>query len=99
MEGGGGGQINSGSEDTTAPDLLGQETINSGVVGGAVAHFDICARDMVFEVEGKCHMLWRRHAAADKQMKVAVEEILVAEKVRRQRESGRRGKSEGGLEG
>ena len=36
---GGGKQIASGSRDTTATDLLGRETGNSGGVGGPTAYF------------------------------------------------------------
>ena len=34
-----GKQNTSGRGDTTAPDLLGQETVNSGRVGGPTAYF------------------------------------------------------------
>ena len=44
-------------------------------------------------------MLWWKKVTAEKQLKVAIKEILEAERVRRQQESGRPGKSEGGSEG
>ena len=39
VEEGGGKNISSGSGCTTAPDLLGQETVNSGGVGEPMAYF------------------------------------------------------------
>ena len=50
--------------------------------------FDVFARDP-----------WWRQAAAKKHLKVTVEEILEATRVRQRQESGRCGGSEGGLEG
>ena len=41
---------------------------------------------------------WWRKATEEKQPKVMVEEISSAARVRRQQESGRRGRSEGGYE-
>ena len=61
--------------------------------------FDVCARETVYEGGGKLQVQWWRQAAVENQLKVTVEDILVATRVRRQRESGRRGESEGGSEG
>ena len=54
---------------------------------------DICARETGYERGGKLRVPRWKQAAEDKQLKVMVEEILVAAKVRRQQESIRCGKS------
>ena len=60
--------------------------------------FDVCEREMGYEGGGKLQVQWWRQAAADNHLKVTVEEILVATRVRRQQESGKRGESKGWLE-
>ena len=58
----------------------------------------VYTRDMGYEGGGKLQVQWWRQAAADNQLKVTVEAILVAARVWQQQEYGRRGKSKGGYE-
>ena len=88
-----------GSGDTSAPDIYGHETGDSGVVGGPTAYFDVCERETGYEVGGRLWVLWWRQEAAENQLKVTVEAILWVTRVRRQQESDRRGRSEGGRVG
>ena len=53
--------------------------------------FDVCVRETGYEVGGNIKVTWCRQAAAEKQMKVTVGYILVAERVWRRQESGRCG--------
>ena len=62
--------------------------------------FDICAREMGYEGGDRLRVPWWRQAAAHNQMKVTVESILAAARVRRRQESGRcDGSEEGRREG
>ena len=45
--------------------------------------FDVCARDTGYEGEYRLWVPWWMQAAAHKQLKVTVEEILAAYRVRR----------------
>ena len=58
--------------------------------------FYICEREMGYEGGGKIQVQWWRQASADNQLQVTIEDILVVERVRRRRESGRCGKRKGG---
>ena len=49
--------------------------------------------------EGGIQVQWWRQAAAENQLKVTVEDVLVAARVWRRQESGRRGERKGGSEG
>ena len=53
---------------------------------------------MGYEVGGKIQVQWWRQVAADNQLQVTIEDILVAARLRRQQESERCGKSKGGSE-
>ena len=61
--------------------------------------FDVCARETGYEGGGRLQVPWWRQKAATNQMRFMVEEILAAERERQRYESGRQGRSEGGLEG
>ena len=58
--------------------------------------FDVFTREMDYEGGGRLCVLWWRQEAAEKQLKVTVEVISAAARVRRRQESGRRGGIEGG---
>ena len=57
--------------------------------------FDICAREMGYEGGGRLWVPWWRQAAAEKQLKVTVEAVWEAARVRRQQKPVRRGRTEG----
>ena len=61
--------------------------------------FDLCSRETGYEGGGKLQVPWRRQAAAEKQLKVAVEEILGGAREKWRRESGGCGDIEGGAKG
>ena len=61
--------------------------------------FNVCAREIGYEERGRLWVPWRMQTAADKQLMVLVETISEAIRVRRQQESGGRGKSKEGSEG
>ena len=61
--------------------------------------FDVCTRETGYNIGGDPWVLWWRQAVGEKQLKVMVEDILVAAKERCRQKFGRRGKSEGGAEG
>ena len=46
--------------------------------------FDVCTREMGYEVGGKLRVFWWIQVAVEKQMKVSVEDILESERVWRQ---------------
>ena len=60
--------------------------------------FDVFARDTGYEGGGRLRVPWRRKEAADNQLKVTLEVISEAARVRRQQESGRCGGRKGGSE-
>ena len=55
--------------------------------------FDVFARDTGYEGGGRLRVPWRRQEAADNQLKVTLEVISEAARVRRQQESDRCGRS------
>ena len=61
--------------------------------------FDVCARETGYKGGEETPVPWWRQKAEENHMKVMVEEILAAERVHRQKESERHGRSEGGPEG
>ena len=61
--------------------------------------FDVCAREAVYEVGEELRVPWRRQASAEKKLRFLLEDILAAAREWRRRESGRRGKVKGGVEG
>ena len=61
--------------------------------------FDVCTRETSCEVGWKLQVPWRRQAAAEKQLKVTVEEILGGAMEKWRRESGGCGDIEGGAKG
>ena len=61
--------------------------------------FDVCARETDYEVGGRLRVPWWRQASAEKQLKVAVEAISEAARVRRRQKFGRRDGSKVGSEG
>ena len=61
--------------------------------------FDVSVRETGYEGGGRLLVPWWRQEAAENQLKVAVEAISAAARVRWRQGSGRRGGSEGGSEG
>ena len=61
--------------------------------------FDIYVRDTGYEGGGRLRVPWWRQKAAEDHLRVTLEAISEAGRVRRQQESGRPGGSEGGSEG
>ena len=61
--------------------------------------FDVFARDTGYEGGGRLRVPWRRQEAADNQLKVTLEVISEAARVRRQQESDRCGRIKGWSEG
>ena len=61
--------------------------------------FGVCARDTSYDGGGRLQVPRWRQAAAEKQLKVAVEAISEAARVRRRQEFGRRDGSKVGSEG
>ena len=61
--------------------------------------FDVCARETGFEGGGRLRVPWWRQKAAEDQLRVTMEAILEAARVRRRQESSRGDGSEGGSEG
>ena len=61
--------------------------------------FDVFTRETGYEGGGKLRLSWWRQAAAEKNLKVTVEEILAAARVRRQQEFVKHGDNEGSLKG
>ena len=60
--------------------------------------FYLCAIETGYEGGGGLRVPWWRQKAEEDQLRVVVEDILAASRVQRQQESGRRDRSEGGLE-
>ena len=60
---------------------------------------DVFTRETGYEGGGRLWVLWQMQETVENQLKVAVEEILAAARVRRKQESGRRDGSKGGSEG
>ena len=61
--------------------------------------FNVCAREAGYKGGGKLRVPWWRQAAAEKQLRFTVEDILVAAREQRQQESGRHGEVWEGIEG
>ena len=61
--------------------------------------FDVCAREIGYKGGGRLRVLYWSQKAAEKQLRVTVEAILVAARVRRRQESGRHYGSEIELKG
>ena len=61
--------------------------------------FEVCARDTGYEGGGKLQVQRWIQVASENHLKVTLEDILVASRVWRQKESGSCGKSKGGSEG
>ena len=61
--------------------------------------FDVCARETGFEGGGRLRVPWWRQKAAEDQLRVTMEAIWEAARVRRRQESSRGDGSEGGSEG
>ena len=61
--------------------------------------FDVCAQETGYEGGGILQVPWCSQKAAEDQLRVTVEAISAAARVRRQQGSGRRDGSEGGSEG
>ena len=58
--------------------------------------FDVCARDTGYEGGGRLRAPWWRQKVEEDQLRVTVEAILEAARVRRRQESGRWDGSKGG---
>ena len=61
--------------------------------------FDLCVQENGFEGGGRLWVPWLRKKAVEEQMRVKVEAILAATRVRRRQEYGWRDGREGVLEG
>ena len=61
--------------------------------------FDICLIETGFKRGRRLQVLWWRQEVADNHLKVTVEAISEAARMRQQQESSRRGGSEGGSDG
>ena len=74
-----------------------QETVAEWVVARTI--LDVCSIDTGYKGGGRLRVLWWRKKAEEYQIRVTVEAILEAARLRRQQESVRCGRSEGGSEG
>ena len=61
--------------------------------------FNVCARETGYEGGGILRVMWWMYKVAEEQMRVTVEAILTATRVRRRQEYGSHDRSEGGSEG
>ena len=66
-----------------------QSTVAEGVAIQPI--FDVCVIETGYEGGGRLQVPWWRHKAADNTLRVVVEAISMASRVRRQQESIRRG--------
>ena len=60
--------------------------------------FEVCAEETGFDGGGRAREQWWRQIAVKRQLKTTLKYILEAARELRQREFGRRGEGEGGLE-
>ena len=61
--------------------------------------FDVCTREMGYEGRGILQVSWRMQKVEEDNLRVTVEAILAAVRVRRRQKPGRRDGREGGSEG
>ena len=83
-----------GIGDTVPQVICGQATVLERVSLWPI--FEVCVRDTGYEGGGRLQVTWWMQEAAENQMKVKIEEILSAARVRRRQESGRWDRSKGG---
>ena len=95
MAEGGGGKSASGSRTHAIQNYLDkrQATVAEWVALRSI--FEVCVRDMGYTGGGKVREPWWRQAAADKQLRETLEEILATAREWHQREYGRSGRGEG----
>ena len=74
-----------------------QETVAEWVVARTI--LDVCSIDTGYKGGGRLRVMWWRKKAEEYQIRVTVEAILEEARVRRQQESVRCVRSEGGSEG